>query len=99
MSVSRPQATTVCYSVAAQADPGLLPRLVNQLAKIGLVPDRLHSVAHDDEITVDLQVAGLPAARAALLEQRFRATVGVRWVGVSTKSAGLAPPAGPFDGV
>lgn len=88
-------ATTVCYSVTAEAEPGLLPRLIGQLAKVGLVPSRLHVVTHDDEMAVDLQVADLPAERAALLEQRFRATVGVRWV-ASSRKAGVGAGDGSF---
>lgn len=82
--------TTVCYSVTAEADPGLLPRLLGQLAKVGLVPSRLHAVTHDGETAVDLQVADLPGDRAALLEQRFRATVGVLWVASSRKTGVVA---------
>lgn len=88
-------ATTVCYSVTAQADPGLLPRLIGHLAKVGLVPARLHVVTHDDEMAVDLQVADLPAERAALLEQRFRTTVGVLWV-ASSRKAGVDAGDGSF---
>lgn len=85
MSVTSPNARTVCYSVVATADPSLLPRLLGHLARVGLVPERLHSMVQEEELSVDLQVADLPAARAALLEQRFRGVVGVRWVGSSTK--------------
>ncbi len=83
-------AQTVCYSVTADADAGLLPRLIGHLAKVGLMPSRLHVVTHDSEMMVDLQVDALPADRAALLEQRFRTTVGVRWVAMGRK-AGLCP--------
>lgn len=95
MFESRTTASTVCYSVTAEAEPGLLPRLIGQLAKVGLVPSRLHVVTHDGEMAVDLQVADLPAERAALLEQRFRTTVGVLWV-ASSRKAGMSAEVGSF---
>lgn len=88
MFESNTHAHTVCFSVAADVDPGLLPRLIGHLAKTGLVPSRLHVVTQEDEMAVDLQVEGLAADRAALLEQRFRTTVGVHWVALSRKAAG-----------
>ncbi|MGC2854980.1 hypothetical protein ACM64Y_05865 [Novispirillum sp. DQ9] len=96
MFESRTTASTVCYSVSAEADPGLLPRLIGHLAKVGLVPARLHVTTHDGEMAVDLQVADLPAERAALLEQRFRTTVGVQWVACDRKVALAADEASLF---
>lgn len=94
MSVSSPDVRTVCYSVAAAVDAGVLPRLLNQIAKTGLVPDRLHSMVQEDEMTVDLQIRDLPPSRAALLEERFRAVIGVHWVARSAKV--VEPGAGFF---
>lgn len=85
MSVSTATPTTACYSVTATVDPGLLPRLLGHVARLGAVPSRLHQTAHEDEMIVDLQVDGLSASRAALLENRLAGTIGVRWVGFSRK--------------
>ncbi|GAB3118405.1 hypothetical protein [Novispirillum itersonii] len=76
---------TACYSVTTDSEPGVLPRLLGHLAKIGVVPTRVHATTADEELHVDLQVTGLDANRAALLEQRFATTVGVLWVAYSSK--------------
>lgn len=86
MSHVTADAFTACYSVATDVDPGVLPRVLGQLAKIGVVPSRVHVTTAEDELHVDLQVSGLDANRAALLEQRFVTTVGVLWVAYSSKA-------------
>lgn len=77
---------TVCYSVTAAADPGILPRLIGQLARISTVPSRLHMTQQGDEVSIDMQVEGVDPQTADTLEQRFRGMVGVTWVGASRKA-------------
>ena len=51
-----------CLSIAASADPGVMPRVLELFAKRGIVPSVWHSrVAgpYRDELTIDVQVAGL----------------------------------------
>jgi hypothetical protein len=71
------------FYVAGPADPGLLPRLIEPVAKLGHVPTRIHasSEAGDgSELTVDMRLQGLTERAAQLIEHGLRATVGVRQV-------------------
>jgi hypothetical protein len=69
-STSRPQAAAAtigapgifCYSIQAQAEPGVMPRVLALFAKRNLVPMRWHSdvlggAGHD--LAIDVQVKGL----------------------------------------
>jgi hypothetical protein len=81
----RPRAETVraLFYVAAPADPGLLPRLVESVAKLGYVPSRVHAsreAGDGSELTVDLRITGVPSRTAELVEFALRAVVGVRQV-------------------
>ena len=63
---------TACFSVQADADPGVLPRLLEVLAKRGLVPSRVHATTlkpaeGGEKMTVDLQVGGVDADLQALM--------------------------------
>jgi acetolactate synthase small subunit len=78
---------TFCLTVRSVADPGSLPRLLEVFAKRGLVPSKLFSVATGaDELTVDLQVAGLDAELGAVIANQLRAQVGIETVLTSVKT-------------
>lgn len=82
---ARPEPATVkaLFYVTAQADPGLLPRLIEPFAKLGLVPSRAHASAEAGdgcELTADLRVAGVDRQTAHLLDKALRRVVGVRSV-------------------
>ena len=71
------------FFVSAPADPGLLPRLIEPVAKLGAVPSRLHASAESgdgSELSVDLRLAGVAPRTAELVEYALRAVVGVRQV-------------------
>ena len=71
------------YFVSAESGPGLLPRLVEPFAKLGLIPDRVHAdrEAHADRaLSVDLRIAGVTPREADLLERALRTVIGVRSV-------------------
>jgi hypothetical protein len=71
------------YFVTAPADPGLLPRLIEPVAKLGAVPSRVHASRESgdgSELTVDLRLAGVAPRTAELVEFALRAVVGVRQV-------------------
>jgi hypothetical protein len=71
------------YYVTGEADPGLLPRLIEPVAKMGHVPSRVHASRESgdgSELVVDLRLKGVPARTAKLVEHALRATVGVRQV-------------------
>lgn len=78
-----------CFHVVAEAHPGTVGRLLQVIAKRGLVPSYLHSVLsgrRGDELAVDLQVGGLDDAARALVAAQLRALVAVRTVLTSVKS-------------
>src|SRR5258706_15552609 len=49
---------SVCFSVQARAEPGVMPRVVELFAKRGLVPQNWHSTASDEALTIDVQIGG-----------------------------------------
>jgi hypothetical protein len=85
---SDPAHRVVCYSIRADADPGLMPRVLHLLAKRNLVPERCHADrlgAHGEELSIDLQVAGLDAHTGGFIAASLRGIVGVRAVLTSEK--------------
>jgi hypothetical protein len=71
------------FFITAPADPGLLPRLIEPVAKLGAVPSRVHASCESgdrSELTVDLRLAGVAPRTAELVEYALRAVVGVRQV-------------------
>jgi hypothetical protein len=71
------------FFVTAPADPGLLSRLIEPVAKLGAVPSRVHAsreAGDGSELTVDLRLAGVAPRTADLVERALRAVVGVRQV-------------------
>ena len=83
----KPQPATFCFSVQAEADVGLLARILDQFAKRGLTPSRCYSDADaaTGRLHVDLQVTGLEPEQGSLIAQALRATVGVELVLTSLK--------------
>jgi hypothetical protein len=80
-----PRSSTVraIFFITAPADPGLLPRLIEPVAKLGAVPSRVHATREagdGSELTVDLRLAGVAPRTAELVERALRAIVGVRQV-------------------
>src|SRR5215467_12170742 len=71
------------YFISAPAHPGLLPRLIEPVAKLGAVPARVHASRESgdgSELSVDLRLAGVAPRTAELVEFALRAVVGVRQV-------------------
>jgi hypothetical protein len=82
-SAVAPPTVRALFHVTAPADPGLLPRLIEPVAKLGYVPVRLHASRESgdgSEINVDLRLAGVPPRAAELVAFALRAVVGVRQV-------------------
>jgi acetolactate synthase small subunit len=81
-----------CFAVQAEADPGILPRVLGLFAKRSLVPERWagHRSLHDEsELTIDLQVAGLDAAETDYLARCLGQIPGVVAVLTAEKAAVL----------
>ncbi len=78
-----PATVRALFHVTAPADPGLLPRLIEPVAKLGYVPARLHASRESgdgSEITVDMRLTGVSPRIAELVTIALRAMVGVRHV-------------------
>lgn len=85
-SAFRPESRpTHCFSVHAMAEPGLMPRVVELFARRGLVPSSWISRVIGQEITIDVQMAGLDAEAAHHIARCLRQIVAVDVVLVSTK--------------
>ena len=71
------------FLVSGEAEPGLVPRLAGCVAKLGLVPLRLHASTESgngSEIACDLRVETLDPDEARRLEGLIRRLTGVREV-------------------
>ncbi len=82
-SLCRPTSYRALFYVTGVADPGLLPRLIEPVAKMGHVPTRVHASRESgdgSEVAVDLRLKGVNRRTAQLVEHALRATVGVRQV-------------------
>lgn len=86
-SQSEPRGSTSSFKalfyVTGVADPGLLPRLIEPVAKLGHVPARVHAsreAGDGTELVVDLRLKGVSARTAELVGIALRAIVGVRQV-------------------
>ena len=80
---AEPATVRAYFFISAPADPGLLPRLIEPVAKLGAVPSRVHASRESgdgSELTVDLRLAGVAPRTADLIERALRAVVGVRQV-------------------
>src|SRR5258705_1883580 len=50
---------TVCFSVQAAAEPGVMPRVLELFAKRGLVPQKWQSAVSGTVLTIDVQIGGV----------------------------------------
>src|SRR4051812_21285192 len=72
--------STVRYCFEADAEPGVLPRALELLAKRGLVPARVFAQAADDALSVEIEVEGLASDTAEHVGRCLGEIVGVRAV-------------------
>jgi hypothetical protein len=89
-----PAAAVYCFSVRADLDPGLLPRLLEPFAKRGLWPSKFYSQALSSDLpgqpaeaVIDIQVAGLDCVTSDHIAMQFRGIVGVQSVLTSLRAA------------
>jgi len=71
---------TACFSVHAEAEPGVMPRVIELFAKRGMVPTSWHSRVTGTELTIDLQMRGLDSAVADYLAACLRQVISVNTV-------------------
>ena len=72
---------TARFLVLGPADPGLLPRLIEPISKLGEVPSRVHASRESGdgtELSVDLRLSGIAPRTAELIELALRRVIGVR---------------------
>ena len=89
-------AATVCFSIQAAAEPGVMPRVLELFAKRNLVPERWVSGVHgpsdgdvpgrSGELMIDLQVAGLTRQDMDYLARCLAQITDVRSVLTSQKA-------------
>ncbi len=72
--------STVRYCFEADAEPGLLPRALELIAKRGLIPARVFAQAADDQLSVEIEVEGLEPDTAEHVGRCLGQLVGVRQV-------------------
>ncbi|HZQ00778.1 MAG TPA: hypothetical protein VFB13_14640 [Reyranella sp.] len=72
--------STVRYCFEADAEPGLLPRALELIAKRGLVPARVFAQADEDLLSVEIEVEGLESEAAEHVGRCLGQLVGVRQV-------------------
>lgn len=70
--------SAVRYCFEADAEPGVLPRALELLAKRGLVPARVFAQAADDLLSVEIEVEGLSPDTAEHVGLCLSQIVGVR---------------------
>jgi acetolactate synthase regulatory subunit len=81
---------TACFSVHAPADPQVLPRVLEVFAKRGMVPSQWFSTVcgdRDEELQIDIQVAGLDPTLGRLIAETLRQMYCVDVVLTSVKEA------------
>ncbi len=72
--------SAVRYCFEADAEPGVLPRALELIAKRGLVPARVFAQADGDGLNVEIEVEGLEPATAEHVGRSLGQIVGVRHV-------------------
>jgi acetolactate synthase small subunit len=81
---------TACFSIQAEADPGVMPRVLELFAKRGLIPSRWHSDLEGEatqapSLSIDLQVTGLSRQQVEHVSATLRGMVSVNDVMTSEK--------------
>ena len=69
---------SVLFELQADAEPGLLPRLLVPFARRDLVPDLVKTRRHGDTIEASLAMDAMPSEMVHLVEGNLRQIVGLR---------------------
>jgi hypothetical protein len=89
----RPQPRVFCFSLTADVEPGVIPRVLELFAKRSLVPQRCHSDVvplrgGGSALSIDLQVAELTPELTDYIARCMRQIWGVETVLTSEKRWG-----------
>lgn len=82
MSFSSPQRVD-CFSVLSAVDPSALPRVLEVFSLFGVIPHRCHSSrlgTDQEQLVIDVRVAGLPCGRAEQVARRLDRVITVTQV-------------------
>ncbi|MFI4948051.1 MAG: hypothetical protein ACHQC9_04560 [Alphaproteobacteria bacterium] len=71
---------SVCFSLQARAEPGVMPRVVELFAKRGLVPQKWHSTVSGEALMIDVQIGGLGRDLSGYIARCMRQITGVETV-------------------
>ena len=78
---------SVVFDVVADAEPGLLPRVLVPFARRDLMPDQVRARRVGDRIEATLALDAMPSEMVHLVEGNLRQIVGVRRVEVVLRAA------------
>lgn len=73
----------VRFDLVADAEPGVLPRLLQPFARRDLLPDQVRTRRRGEVIEAVLEMAAMPDEMVPLVEGNLRQVVGVRTVSVT----------------
>jgi uncharacterized membrane protein len=77
-SAALPAASSVLFKVVADFGPGVLPRLLQPLARRNLVPEKFAARLEGGALAVEIRLAGVSSEMLGLIEGNLRQVVGVR---------------------
>ena len=69
---------SVSFELVADAEPGLLPRLLVPFARRDLVPDQICTRRHGEVIVASLEMEAMPSEMLHLVEGNLRQIVGLQ---------------------
>jgi hypothetical protein len=75
-----PGVSVLCLSLRGDGEIGVLARVVQQLARRGLLPLRWHCTESGEHLLMDLQIAGLTEREGDILAESLRQIVGIEEV-------------------
>ncbi len=70
--------SSVLFEVVADFSPGVLPRLLQPLARRNLVPETFAARLKGGALAVEIRLADVPREMLGLIEGNLRQVVGVR---------------------
>lgn len=82
-----PPCRPVRFELLADAEPGLLPRLLAPFARRDLLPDEVRARRAGDAVRVEIGMAAMPSGMLHLVEGNLRQAVGVRRLAVVLEAA------------
>ncbi len=85
MSAHTSEENIACFSVSADAGPGVLPRILDYFAKRGLVPYYLKSERSGDGLAVEIHVTDMEMAQARYIARCLERIFEIHRVLVSEK--------------